>query len=77
MACASKDMNQNSVLDICVALDAGADGVVIGAIKPLTLQQDIISVACKDVVIKTRLISGSFTDASAGKSITVSGTIVV
>ena len=94
MDCAAKDMNQNSVLDICVKLDAGADGVVIGAVKTLTLQQDSISVAAiseknenslttvdgfdtKDVVIKTRLISGFFTNASAGKSITVSGTIVV
>jgi len=91
--CAAKPMNQNSVLDICVALDAIADGVVIKSIKTLTLEQDDISVAAiseydensltavegydsKDVLIKTRLISGFFT-ASAGKSISVSGTIVV
>ena len=93
-ACASKGMNQNSVLDFCAALDADVDGVVIGAIKTLTLNQDTISVAAiseenancltdvygtksKDVVIKTRLISGFFADASAGKYITVPGTIVV
>jgi len=92
--CATKSMNQNSVLDICVELDDAADGVVIGDIKTLTLKQDSISVAAisgstansltevsgkdsKDVVIKTRLISGFFTDASAGKSISVSGTVLV
>lgn len=90
--CAAKPMNQNSVLDICVALDADAAGVVIKSIKTLTLVQDAISVAAiseydenslttveghdsKDVLIKTRLFSGFFTDSS--KSISVSGTVVV
>ena len=91
--CEPSTLNQNSLLDICIKLNENATGVVLGAVKSLTLTQGSVTVAAITDTVRNSLTNVSGMDSkeglvetrlisafftdSGGSELTVSGTVVI